>query len=398
MNFGLKKQIVTTFDSHQVSTGVFGSIASSASVASGVGFGGGGGGGFVDSEITADMISTDSNEYIFDIVSTADRQNIAASSSDNHIYIISTNTFTQVTKIKAHSRRITTLQASSSNPSILYSSSEDNFFKIWDIRDGTKHQAFLNLGSEVNAMAVGMNECLLATSVDDAIRFYDIRAMSSGANCKLGEYSDVHTDIVTQLSFHPHTPNVLVSAAEDGLMGIFDTSVSGGNDAVISILNTECPVRRFGFFGDNSEGIYALSTVETASFWHYPSSQRLSNFTNLRDTFQADYLVDCMTLNGTNDLHIVAGKYSGEAMLLKASPAGVAYASPLVAVAGGHKATLRSSLFLNLGSAQSSIIFTGAEDSIVCAWMVGAGGDSTKNDLKLKKDKHGSGGARMKPF
>lgn len=187
-----------------------------------------------------------------------------------------------------------------------------------------------------------------------------------------------------------------MSAAEDGLMCVFDTSVSEGDEAVTSILNTECPIRRFGFFGESNEGIYTLSTVETASFWHYPSSQRISMFPELRETFQVDYLVDCMCLNDHNDIHLVAGKFNGGISLLKVNPAGLELSCSLE---NGHKAMVRSSLCLNKGDASTSYIFTGAEDSSVCAWAPGLAPKSSSSGggSKIKKERTNNS-ARYKPI
>ena len=148
---------------------------------------------------------------------------------------------------------------------------------------------------EVKALSVSFNDSLMAVGAQSSVLFYDLRSslqsnmdiQLQNSNCNdsfkssrpLGQYSNTHSDEITQLLFHPRQQQVLVSAGEDGLMSVFDTSRSSEEDAVMSILNNDCPIQKMGFFGHDSEGIYCLSTIETASLWHFPSAQRLLNFT-----------------------------------------------------------------------------------------------------------------------
>jgi hypothetical protein len=74
------------------------------------------------------------------------------------------------------------------------------------------------------------------------------------------------------------SPLPILSFNASRLLCVFDTAVSTEEDAVVSILNTECPIRKFGYFGAQHEGVYAMSTIETQTVWHYPSAQRIAHF------------------------------------------------------------------------------------------------------------------------
>ena len=141
-------------------------------------------------------------------------------------------------------------------------------------------------------------------------------------------------------------------------------STFSADDAVVSILNTECPVRKFGYFGPTGEGIYALSTVESASFWHYPSSQRVASFPDIRATMGVDYLVDCFTTPTVSDpedkLYLLGGTYTGNAIITCVEPSGLSGASHMSAA---HSATIRCCCPLPGGR-----LVTGGEDARLSSW------------------------------
>src|SRR5207244_3397468 len=118
----------------------------------------------------------------------------------------------------------------------------------------------------------------------------------------------------TQVDFHPSRPNLLVSAAEDGLVHAMDVSSADDDECLLSTLNVSCPVRRFGFFGPRWEGVACLSTVETFSAYHQPSMQQLLAMDGFREANGVDYLVDALALPPASEqeeqsLVVLAGKY-----------------------------------------------------------------------------------------
>jgi hypothetical protein len=145
---------------------------------------------------------------------------------------------------------------------------------------------------------------------------------------------------------------------------LFDTSAADGDEAVVSIFNTECPVRRIGFFGVEEDAMYCLSTTETASFWHCASAQRVGNFPNVREELGMDYLVDCMYDSGSDTLRLIAGDYNGESRIAIVGPNSlqVTEESPK-----GHSATIRCSKYYTSSGGIERMI-TGGEDARVCSW------------------------------
>jgi WD40 repeat protein len=321
-------------------------------------------------QVDANNLQDDGGDYIFDIEISCNNALVLASVSDMHVNIYDSSTFSTVGKVQVHEGKINCLESSTFDPNIFFTGSDDRSVKIWDMRSlpvpiGSNHML-----DDVSGVSCGLDGWLMAAGCGTAINFYDLRMNSSGGIRKLGEYSDIHTDMITQIKFHPLRSTILTSAAEDGLICIYDTSVAAEEEAVMSILNTECPVRRYGFFGDNLEGLYSLSTVETASIWHFNSAQRISDFPNIRETTGADYLVDCLydpTSADRDALNLLVGKYDGLGYVVNVEPNDLVPTS--VRLTGGHIATIRcAKMFSRSTGGLSPLIITGGEDARLNVW------------------------------
>ena len=318
-----------------------------------------------------------------------DNSLVVTSMSDNCLILSDPCSLRTVAKVPAHQSTINRIETSKVSNFLLFSASNDKKVRMWDTRTFTKAVMEIGHSEEYNAVSVGVEGSLLAAACNNSIFFYDIRCSESSLSQsttsstqsklharKLGIYGDVHSDMITQLKFHPVRCNVLVSAAEDGLICSYDTSTSAEEEAIMTILNSECPVGKFGFFGAESEGIYSLSTIETASFWHFPSAQRVAHFLSLREELSVDYLVDCFCAANSNDLYMLAGNYSGRGVLARIDPSRCA---PLAYLQGGHSANIRCAVsFPAVGGASAAAsgesstcpfrILTGGEDARLCSW------------------------------
>jgi WD40 repeat protein len=315
----------------------------------------------------------DSGHYVFDIDRNCDNSCILASLSDQSVLLYDSSLLTAKGKINAHKDKINSIEASVNSPFVFYSASSDKSVSVWDIRISCEKSisvANIKHPGEVTGLSVTMNDTLLASACGTTISFFDIRYTGNGSKpSKLGEYSDVHTDEITQLKFNRLYPSNLVSAAEDGLICLYDTSKQEEEEAVISILNTECPIRRFGFFGKENEGIYCLSTTETASVWHHPSAIRVGNFMNIRQESCVDYLVDCIYNNEDESLSLIAGTYEGKGKVINLEPT----CSQVTGECdSGHNASIRCAIagqtVDNMRGCVFNQLITGGEDSQICVW------------------------------
>jgi hypothetical protein len=147
-------------------------------------------------------------------------------------------------------------------------------------------------------------------------------------------------------------------------------------DAVLSICNTECPVRQIGFFGNGLEGVFSLSTVETASCWHFPSSQRIGEFSTIREDFGVDYLVDCWGSDSDpNGLFMAIGSHDGEMKVCSVDPSGLIpqYVLPASSATNpnGHSDTIRACKKIHSAANGCDILLSAGEDGKICMWRQG---------------------------
>lgn len=341
-----------------------------------------------------DDIEEPSNEYLFDLDLSCDGLSISTSISNNTISSYDTETLALQSTLH-HIDRINAFECSSLNPQMLFSASSDKCCCIWDKRTPTPIMKLI-LSQEALSISAGVDDLLVAVASGRSIVFYDVR---NGGQKLLGEYSDCHTDDVNMVKFSPSQRSILVSASEDGLICVFDTSVAASDSAVTSILNTECPVRQFEFFGANNEGILSLSTVETASAWHFPSAQRVGNYPNIRTECATDYLVDSWFDESSDTVYLLTGSFSGEGRICKVSPSGVQVVED---VAGGHRDMIRCCSYMEKSNSRSGLLFTGGEDGRLCSWQANNDRTRVPNDSKANGVLRGTHGAedvlRFKPY
>jgi WD40 repeat protein len=294
---------------------------------------------------------------------------------------------------QAHRAPITDLahsQIASSGDAIhsplLVTSSQDGLVKIFDLRVNSSsspvpHVMQLDLAKskeEALSVSVGYNGTLAAVSGSKGnIHFFDLRntasSTSNGSSDPLGSYVDSHTDEVTKVRFQRldrdshNTTSLLVSASEDGLACIFDTSQPSEELALRSVMNVGSPLRDVGFFGPSFEGLYCLTGSETMSAWHHDSAQKICDFGDVRNQLSSSsgipihYLVGCSW--DRDELNLVAGNTDGECAIFKVDTGSISVKKIL---SGGHKGCVRSFVPCTWNNS----IITGGEDSRLCEWHV----------------------------
>lgn len=333
-------------------------------------------------------ITLNNSPYIFDIDIDSSFNNLLLSDSSQSLTICDLTLFNIKNQINScHNDTITSIEFSKSNINEFHSSSLDKTIRFWDLRDTNNIRFMIKTTEEIQTTSLGLNGNLLAIGVGNNIQFYDIRNHGR----LLGVYSDCHTDIVTKLKFHPESPSILVSGGEDGLLCSFNTAVPPQSDAVISIMNTECSVRDFGFFGSTSgfEGIHTISTIENLSFWHYPSAQRIGYYPNLRSGINSDYLVNCWyespttfshtPSNETDKVYLLSGLFNGEGLISEITPSFIDPKGSLSCESseteassnnlGGHNDIIRCVYPFGFKSMSPSTgLITGGEDGKLCLW------------------------------
>ncbi|KAL8815471.1 MAG: hypothetical protein Q9223_005383 [Gallowayella weberi] len=148
---------------------------------------------------------------------------------------------------------------------------------------------------------IHLSERTELTNSQATVTVWDSRATKG----PLLQYVESHNDDVTDLSFHPSNPTTLLSGSTDGLVNLYDTTISDEDDALTQVFNHGSSIAHAGFLSDHH--VFALSHDEIFSIYnftdsvHNDASKSLQTFGDLRAQLQCEYIVDLHGSNWTLD-------------------------------------------------------------------------------------------------
>ncbi|XP_048779336.2 WD repeat-containing protein 89-like [Ostrea edulis] len=334
--------------------------------------------------------------YILDIAvqtNTPGKQKLVAATSSNHdIRLYQHADLAMVGKLRGHSDVITGIQFANTEEDILFSSALDKCIKCWDKRSGKCVQNFeapeeikglSSFGINCNdRVLAGGTECL-TTAEDIHILFWDRRKTEV-----MGSYSESHQDDITQVKFHPSQPDNLATGSTDGLVCVFDISLTSEDDAITWTFNTESSVARIGWTGEKQSDVYCITHDDTLHVWDSVEGDDVLNRTNIRDELQDtelfDYMVDCIYVD---QLYLVLGTHSGELRIATVDET----LKIVKTLKGGHSSTVRCLHWDNT----TCTLLSGAEDSLLCKWSdCVQKPDTQRVNFKMKKKE----AKKVKPY
>lgn len=217
----------------------------------------------------------------------------------------------------------------------------------------------------LSALTVDRHNGMLAVASGHAISVFDLRMLRDPC----ARYTDSHSEMVSQLAFHPTLEKHLLTGADDGLVCVFNLREATEDDAIVSVLNTGSSVQRFGCFGPAAAFAYTITRTEGVSLWNIGTAERVADFSGMRMQFleagiDLTSLVDCMYDAASNRLQCLAGNDEGRLALLELGPATCSLSSWLPR---GHSNTVRAA-----AAVSPECFATGGEDGIVALWKYGA--------------------------
>ncbi|BBM98587.1 WD repeat-containing protein 89 [Marchantia polymorpha subsp. ruderalis] len=323
-------------------------------------------------------------DYVFEIVSNGDKSTMAVSLSTNAIKLYSPQTGAFLGDCLGHTCTISGISFPDPNsPMLLLSSSADGTIRTWDIRN-RKEVASLNHptpGSEIWNFAVGGISNQVAGGGDSQVFIWDWRTRKLLANL-----DEIHTEAVTQVQYHPTRRELLFTASVDGLINFIDTQQPLTNeDLVYDTMSVGTSVGKIGFYGRNNQLLWCQTHIETLSVWDLEEKMQAADFkeTRMNASFNwnldsVNYLIDCYSPAGTDDLWLAAGNNNGvvgyfPASFVKSSHPSVPSVGVLGEVGavleGGHQGVVRTIwLSQNMDSDQNLFGWTGGEDGRLCSW------------------------------
>ncbi|PSR88479.1 WD40-repeat-containing domain protein [Coniella lustricola] len=311
--------------------------------------------------------------YMLEIVPVA--QGLAAISSDQKLSLFDPLNLSKgpVRTIRTTHGNINCARAYDASNSIVCTAGENGTVSLWDLRlDGSKAQIATPGGSDAPLVSLACSaagNAIVAgtefTNHQASILIWDARAGSAPSI----RYTEVHSDDVTELNFHPTSSNILLSGSTDGLVNICDTTITDEDEVVIQTFN-HGSIHHAGFL--NNTEVYAASHDEKFALYDMAENQEVGSatvdFGDIREVLNCQYVANVTPKMGDNGAVIGAGSQNQQLFQLihmAKSPTWSFSAETSVGLPGAHGSELvRSFRFFD----QEQVVFTAGEDGKIIAW------------------------------
>ncbi|KAL2820711.1 WD40-repeat-containing domain protein [Aspergillus granulosus] len=263
-------------------------------------------------ELASSSLSLAEDNYIYSIVPSSQTE-FAAISSDDSLRIFDANKLSHASLVAKNAHDgVTSLRTYDASKQLVITGGRDGKIKLWDLRNGkntavgavqtcklirvffpsSKHclRSISSNGgagpSNVSSLAVLCGQSTDSTlpsanqspvlsiaccsetnnivagtelfSHQAIVAFWDVRS----PNQPHLQYVESHNDDVTELQYHPTRHHILLSGSTDGLVNIYDTTVTDEDEALVQVIN-HGSVHHAGFI--NEKTIFALSHDEDFS-------------------------------------------------------------------------------------------------------------------------------------
>ncbi|KAJ3217932.1 WD repeat-containing protein 89 [Clydaea vesicula] len=239
---------------------------------------------------------------------------------------------------------------------------------IWDLRSGGKVSVFKGY-VPLLSIAVSCAGDLLAAGTelqeeDAKVLFWDLRNTST----KLSEFSEAHSDDITQVKFHPNFKNWLTTGSTDGTLSIYNIEKTFDEDEAIFQTIRDNSINKLGFFGPSNEYIFSLTHIETLSIFRVEDAETIVSFGDVRNTTKLndsstaiDYLIDCQYISSLMRLFVFYGTNDGNLGILNVDLDSLDLVHKLK---GGHNGLVRGAHWRRDGRSLVSC----SEDGVVSLW------------------------------
>lgn len=308
--------------------------------------------------------------YLYSLARTADTA-LATIGSDDTLSLLDASNLRLLQSAKRCHSGVACLAAGGS--SHLVTGGRDGLVRCWDTRAEKVAEFAEPKGNGISSIAcvdhyiAAGTESLKEGLGDVSVLVYDTRNPAT----PLRQYNESHTDTITQLTFHPSQPHLLLSGSTDGLVSIFDVNQAEEEDALQQVLNPRSAVHCAGFL--DHDIAYVVSTDEQYSL--YPLAKTASEdeqlpppivFGDIREKLQCMYVVDVLVQPGGPPL-MVYGHTEKQTLSISSLGAPGAWSfGQKVELPGAHSEEVVRDLLLAGQRAYSC-----GEDGNVKAWNIG---------------------------
>ncbi|KAA0718209.1 WD repeat-containing protein 89 [Triplophysa tibetana] len=315
---------------------------------------------------------------------------LAVCCSNHSVHLHSRETLRPLGEFQGHTAPVCGVRFAHLSPHLLFTGSADGTLRCWDVRRpcSKSTQVFRSVSTHSYcSFDVSCNDRVLSAGTeqveeDSFLVFWDARMVQEGDEMAskqgglLGVYSESHSEDITAVQFHPERADRLASGATDGLVNIFDLSLGGEDDALITTCNCNSSVSSLCWTGKDLDQLLCLTQDEGLHLWDvaHPDSDdtlTLLSFTDARTRVQLpdgaslEYFVGGTWLSDEGRILLVGGSNSGELHLVDCRGGSLRLIKSLK---GGHSATVRCFQW----DLNSQSLLTGGEDGQLLQWKAGA--------------------------
>ncbi|XP_026079494.1 WD repeat-containing protein 89 [Carassius auratus] len=325
--------------------------------------------------------------YILELSCASSGSDVLAVCCSNHsVHLHSRETLRLVGDFQGHTAPVCGVRFSHLSPHLLFTGSADGTLRCWDIRrpgsdatqvfrsDSTHSYCSFDVSCSDRVLCAGTEQ----VGEDSFLVFWDARMVQDGGEMGglLGVYSESHSDDITTVKFHPQQADRLASGATDGLVNVFDLSLGGEDDALVTTCNCNSSASSLCWTGKDLDQLLCLTHDEGLHLWDVArpdsddtltllSSADARTLVQLPDGASLEYFVGGTWLSDEERILLVGGSNHGELHLLDCSGRGLRFIKSL---RGGHSATVRCFQW----DAISQSLLTGGEDGQLLQWKAGA--------------------------
>ncbi|SPO02184.1 related to WD40 repeat protein [Cephalotrichum gorgonifer] len=243
---------------------------------------------------------------------------------------------------------------------------------VWDLRAGSRVASFQGVDAPIISLACDASSHSIAvgTELHDhnaSIVIWDVRAAASQKRL----YTEVHSDDITELKFHPNDPSILLSGSTDGLVNLCDTRIADEDEVVIQTFNHGASIHHAGFLS-NTE-VYALSHDERFAVYsgaeEHERGVAIKDFGDVRESLGCQYVAGATTkVDGSGGILGVGSHDQQMFSLVHFAKNGAAWemdGGNRVNLPGAHgEEIVRGFCFFD----EQQVVYTCGEDGKVKAW------------------------------
>ncbi|KAL5614962.1 hypothetical protein BROUX41_005030 [Berkeleyomyces rouxiae] len=273
---------------------------------------------------------------------------------------------------------LTNLSIVDDKASLVTTTGENGIVSLWDLRNAPQ-QAEVARFQGGDAAILSMvcdswtNTVIVGTELQDkthaaSIFVWDLRSTPRQSH----KYTEVHSDDITELKFHPTDANFFLSGSTDGLVNVCDLRITDEDEVIVQTFNHGASIHHADFLSGTE--VYALSNDERFALYdmaeQVEKGSAFLDIGDLRKTLGCQYIAEVTARKNDSGAVIGAGSQDQQAFTLihmaKGSETWALEHDSVVTLPGAHgEELIRSVCYFD----ENNAVFTGGEDGAIRGWV-----------------------------